>query len=74
MRNSSTALFAAILLASASLASAQTAAPAPTRSYYYWLHPKLGLVKVDRATNAMIVRSDSRKDGQVRSDGTPRKN
>lgn len=24
-------------------------------SYYYWEHPKLGMVKVDRATNAMIT-------------------
>lgn len=22
---------------------------------YYWLHPKLGMVKVDRATNAMVT-------------------
>lgn len=27
----------------------------PERSYYYWLHPKLGMVKVDRRTNAMIT-------------------
>lgn len=25
------------------------------QSYYYWLHPKLGLVKVDSATNAMVT-------------------
>lgn len=25
------------------------------RGTYYWLHPKLGHVKVDRQTNAMVV-------------------
>lgn len=74
MGNSSTALLAAILLASASLASAQSAAPAAQRGYYYWLHPKLGMVKVDRATNAIIVRSDSRKDERMRSTGGSRAN
>ena len=24
-------------------------------SYYYWLHPKLGMVKVDRDTHAMVT-------------------
>lgn len=24
-------------------------------SYYYWEHPKLGMVKVDRVTNAMVT-------------------
>lgn len=24
-------------------------------SYYYWEHPKLGMVKVDRATNAIVT-------------------
>jgi hypothetical protein len=35
---------------------AQASTPRSTSSgYYWWLHPKLGMVKVDRATNAMIT-------------------
>jgi hypothetical protein len=30
-------------------------AAATSDGYYWWLHPKLGMVKVDRATNAMLV-------------------
>jgi len=29
--------------------------PATSSGYYWWLHPKLGMVKVDRATNVMIT-------------------
>lgn len=32
------------------------ATPEVSGAYYYWLHPKLGHVKVDRATNAMVTR------------------
>ena len=47
----------------ASLLSAGCASTANVRpqdasaksSYYYWEHPKLGMVKVDRATNAMVT-------------------
>lgn len=54
----------AMILAGAALfsgaASAATDAAAATpadghKSHYVWLHPKLGMVKVDRATNAMVV-------------------
>ena len=38
----------------------QPATPQP-KTYYYWLHPKLGMVKVDRATNAIIT-SRNKKD------------
>ena len=42
----------------AGFASAATRGPEQCTqpgSYYYWLHPKLGMVKVDRATHFMIV-------------------
>lgn len=46
----------AIAAAASFAASAQSSTrEAPSKSYYYWLHPKLGMVKVDRKTNAMIV-------------------
>lgn len=32
-----------------------TSATASGKSYYYWLHPKLGMVKVDKKTNAMLA-------------------
>ena len=28
---------------------------AAERSYYYWLHPKQGMVKVDRKTHAILA-------------------
>ena len=31
------------------------------QSYYYWLHPKLGMVKVDPATNAMVTARTARE-------------
>lgn len=31
--------------------------PEVSGGYYYWLHPKLGHVKVDRATNAIVTRN-----------------
>lgn len=40
------------------------AAAAGHKTFYYWLHPKLGMVKVDRATNAMLTGSRSRPDRQ----------
>lgn len=51
-------LLGAALFAGAASASAVTdtrAEPASKSGTYYWLHPKLGMVKVDRATNAMVV-------------------
>ena len=49
-----------ILAAGLALAGAAAAATPPRQqsegaSWYWWLHPKLGMVKVDRATNAIIV-------------------
>ena len=63
MLNKTLFLVAATVIATA--ASAQTspsaAAPAAQKPYYYWLHPKLGMVKVDRATNAMITSARPRE-------------
>lgn len=67
-------LLAATLVAAigpAALAAGEGAAPpaappaqasgaaASRTSFYYWLHPKLGMVKVDRVTNAMLTGSRS---------------
>lgn len=53
-----------LILALLSAAMAAPAAAAQEESpkggeAYYWLHPKLGLVKVDRATNAMVRSQES---------------
>lgn len=55
--------FIAIALGATLFAAAATAAPAAppapaaqgSSGTYYWLHPKLGHVKVDRATNFMVT-------------------
>jgi hypothetical protein len=36
-------------------ADTKQAAAAKSNGTYYWLHPRLGMVKVDRATNFMVV-------------------
>lgn len=49
--------FAAVVGSSFSLsavAAAQNSTP-EAKDYYYWLHPKLGMVKVDRQTHAMVT-------------------
>lgn len=38
--------------ASAAMDSSRDVAKSDT---YHWLHPKLGMVKVDRATNAIVI-------------------
>lgn len=48
-------LAAAILAAPLAPAQASSAPAMGAKTYYYWLHPKLGMVKVDKATNAMLV-------------------
>ena len=57
MKTWSTLSIAVGMSVAASFAAGQTSAPKPPegKPYYYWLHPKLGHVKVDRATNAMLV-------------------
>lgn len=49
--------FAAAVAAAASSAPAKAAPVEQSdgKSFYYWLHPKLGHVKVDRKTNAMLT-------------------
>ena len=50
-----TLLGAALFAGVASAATDTRADPASRSGTYYGLHPKLGMVKVDRATNAMVV-------------------
>ena len=50
------AILAPLLAAGcASTANVTPQDPSAKSSYYYWEHPKLGMVKVDRATNAMVT-------------------
>lgn len=53
------ALVLGITVFAAAAAAAPVTAPAPaaqeSSGTYYWLHPKLGHVKVDRATNFMVT-------------------
>lgn len=50
-----TLLAGAFFVGAASAATDVQVTPPAKSGTYYWLHPKLGMVKVDRATNAMIV-------------------
>lgn len=54
-----TLILAMLALALAGCAATATMTTVPstgTSDTYYWLHPKQGVVKVDRATNAIVVR------------------
>ena len=57
-------LFGASLITGASFAATPTPASSDgaNKTFYYWLHPKLGMVKVDKATHAMVTskRTDTR--------------
>lgn len=56
------AIFAGLLGAgAASAADLSPQAAGSPKPYYYWLHPKLGMVKVDRATNAMVTARTGRE-------------
>lgn len=48
---------AAVLAAAAPMVYANTTSQEQgnVKPYYYWLHPKLGMVKVDRKTHFMLV-------------------
>lgn len=49
-------LVGAALLVGTSYAATDAQTRADTKGdTYNWLHPKLGIVKIDRATNAMVV-------------------
>lgn len=64
-------LFGAALFAGAASATTDTRTePASKSGSYYWLHPKLGMVKVDRVTNAMVVTKRDKERPET-SDTTP---
>ena len=56
MNKFSASLLGVTLFASASFTASATPAVQENASptFRYWLHPKLGMVKVDRATNAVV--------------------
>ncbi len=56
MNKFSALVFGATLVVGASFAATATPASQESASptFYYWLHPKLGMVKVDKATNAIV--------------------
>lgn len=61
MKSAVVTFLAIAFVAGAASASAGSALAEPGKSgTYWWLHPKLGMVKVDRATNAMVT--SKRKD------------
>ena len=56
MRTLILAILASLLAAGcASTANVTPQDVSAKSSYYYWEHPKLGMVKVDRATSAMVT-------------------
>ncbi|MBL0391220.1 hypothetical protein JJ685_08725 [Ramlibacter monticola] len=57
MRTTTITLLALAFLGGPAFAQSQPAsqAPAEAKTYHYWLHPKLGMVKVDKKTHAMLV-------------------
>ena len=57
MRTPTITLLALAILAGPAFAQSQPApqAPAEAKTYHYWLHPKLGMVKVDKKTHFMLV-------------------
>jgi hypothetical protein len=74
MKTTTIALTAlAILTGPAAFAQTQPAAPVPAggSSYYYWLHPKLGMVKVDKQTNAMLVGRRAQQQTRASGAGSP---
>lgn len=52
----------AIAFASAAAASQPLQGSKSGQDWYWWLHPKLGMVKVDRATNAMVIKDTQHLD------------
>lgn len=51
---------ALVAAGSVACANAPVADRAETKPYTYWLHPKLGMIKVDRQTNEMPVKGSAR--------------
>lgn len=62
------AMVAALFAGAAMPAAAQEPTDQQAGGTYNWLHPKLGIVKVDRATGA-IVRSQGASQQSVQADG-----
>lgn len=62
------AIVAALFASAAIPAAAQEPTTQQAGGTYNWLHPKLGIVKVDRATGA-IVHSQAAADPSVQADG-----
>jgi hypothetical protein len=63
---SAVAIVAALLSGAAVPAAAQAPSGHPAGETYNWLHPKLGFVKVDRATGATVrSRSSTDPSGQA---------
>lgn len=62
MKNTMLAILTSLLATGcASTANVTPKDVSAKQSYYYWLHPKLGMVKVDRATNAMVTARTARE-------------
>ena len=56
MKKTTLLLLTAALLAGPVMAAGPVSAGQSDKSgTYWWLHPKLGMVKVDKATNAMVT-------------------
>lgn len=72
MRKLLTVLTVSALVATAGCAATSSSADGttPSRSYYYWLHPKLGMVKADRVTHMMITGQRRVADGADTGSGT----
>lgn len=73
MKKLTSALLGAAIFAGASFAAyaAPSGGEAPSATYW-WLHPKLGMVKVDRATNAMVhSKRTTEASKQISETGTP---
>ncbi|OIQ98634.1 hypothetical protein GALL_192920 [mine drainage metagenome] len=47
--------FTTFVAASAVLAFTSVAQASDKDNTYFWLHPKLGMVRVDKATNALVT-------------------
>ncbi len=64
------AVVAALIVSAALPAAAEEPTAAQIGGTYNWLHPKLGIVKVDRATGAM-VRSQCAASQATQPEGSP---
>ena len=63
-------LVSALAATAGCAATGSSAERTTARGTYYWLHPKLGMVKVDGATNAMVTGQRRAADGADTGRGT----